>query len=81
MRVDDAATSPSTDLDPRARLRQYLSALGGMLAAFESMQSAAPALARGLALFTFDDDSVLVVDSAQLQAYADIAAARVALGV
>lgn len=30
--------------------RQYLSALGGVLASFESMQSAAPALARRLAL-------------------------------
>jgi hypothetical protein len=31
-------------------------------------------------LFTFDDDSVLVVDGPQMLAYADIGAARVALG-
>jgi hypothetical protein len=31
-------------------------------------------------LFTFDDDSVLVVEGPQLQAYADIGAARGALG-
>ena len=31
-------------------------------------------------LFTFDDDSVLVVDGARLLAYADIGTARGALG-